>query len=231
MALRHAIKQRDETLQQMITQYNEAAQTLQRLAQENEQLKSSAETQVHTAEEVGNSSSESVISSLRNEIKILKERENELHHIKASYEQLQKEQDNLKETVRLKDESLQQMAAGLASGISEKRITEENTKEVERLRAIITEREKTLKEFHSQSNIKEQTILTLQVAMEQKDHQLKTLQGALDQKEQSLQEIVKSLEVKEQSLKQKDESLQQVLASISDSWGSSFVIARRVGNT
>ena len=201
----------------MISQYNEAAQTLQHLTQENEQLKSSAETQVHTVGEVGDSSSESVISSLRNEIKILKQRENELHHMKVSYEQLQKELDNLKETVKLKDESLQQIAAGLASGISEKRITEENTKEVERLKAIIIEREKTLKEFHSQLNIKEQTILTWQVTAEQKDHQLKTLQGALDQKEQSLQEKVKLLEVKEQSLKQKDESLQQVLASISDS--------------
>ena len=211
------IKQRDEALQQMIAQYNEAAQTLQHLAQENEQLKSSAETQVCSVKEVDDSSSESVISSLRNEIKILKERENELHLIKVSYEQLQKELDNLKETVKLKDESLQQMAAGLASGISEKRVAEENIKEVERLRAIVIEREKTLKEFHAQLNIKEQTILSWQVTAEQKDHQLKTLHGALDQKEQSLQEKVKLLEVKEQSLKQKDESLQQVLTSISDS--------------
>ena len=201
----------------MVAQYNEAAQKLQHLAQENERLNNSAEMQVDTVKEVGDSSSESVIFSLRNEIKILKERENDLHLIKVSHEHLQKELDNLKETVKLKDESLQQMAAGLASGISEKRVAEENTKEVDRLRAIVIEREKTLKEFHSQLNIKEQTILSWQVTAEQKDHQLKTLQGALDQKEQSLQEKVNLLEVKEQCLKQKDESLQQVLASISES--------------
>ena len=206
-------------MQQIITQYNEAAQTLEHLAQENQLLKNNTETQVHSLskDDDQQSSESAVISSLRNEIKILKDRENELQVVKLSYEQLQREFHNLKETVKLKDESLQQMAAGLASSITERTVKEESTKEIEKLRTTVIEKEKTLKELHAELNIKEQTVLSLQINIEQRDHQLKTMQISLDQKAESIKEKDKLIEAKEQSLQQKELSLQQLLTTASNS--------------
>ena len=73
------------------------------------------------------------IMSLQLEIKELKQKENEFESMKSSYVQLQKELQNLQETVKLKDESLQQMASGLAAGITERTATSDVTQELQAL--------------------------------------------------------------------------------------------------
>ena len=96
-----------------------------------------AQSEPVTGSSPENNEQEVYIMSLQLEIKELKQKENEFESMKSSYVQLQKELQNLQETVKLKDESLQQMASGLAAGITERTASTEVMQELQTLQVLV----------------------------------------------------------------------------------------------